>query len=148
MGEEAKEMALVGVRGAIAAMIAATAVVAGGADSAPVPAGSVSARLRAAVEWLAAPEREGRGPGTEGIEAAADWVAGQFREIDRLQTRLVDDGPFQPFEMTLEAALGPADRNVMELVGPAGPDGRPVVVPLELGRDFTPLAAGGGGEGG
>jgi hypothetical protein len=146
MGEEAKEMALVGVRGAIAAMIAATAVVAGGADSAPVPDGSVSARLRAAVEWLAAPEREGRGPGTEGIEAAADWVAGQFREIDRLQTRLVDDGPFQPFEMTLEAALGPADRNVMELVGPAGPDGRPVVVPLELGRDFTPLAAGGGGE--
>ena len=28
-------------------------------------------RLRAAVEWLAAPEREGRGPGTAGIEAAA-----------------------------------------------------------------------------
>ena len=30
------------------------------------------ARLRQGVEWLAAPEREGRGPGTRGIEAVAD----------------------------------------------------------------------------
>ena len=61
MVETAKEMALVGLRGAIAGMIAVTAVVACGADSTPVPDGPVSARLRAAVEWLAAPEREGRG---------------------------------------------------------------------------------------
>jgi hypothetical protein len=146
MVETAKEMALVGLRGAIAGMIAVTAVVACGADSTPVPDGPVSARLRAAVEWLAAPEREGRGPGTDGIEAAADWVAGQFRAIDRLQTRLVGDGPFQPFEMTLEATLGPADRNVVELVGPLGDDGRPVVLPLEFGHGFTPLAGGGSGE--
>ena len=146
MVEAAKDMARAAVRGTIAGMIAATAVVACGADSVAVPVASASERLRAAVEWLAAPEREGRGPGTDGIEAAADWVAGQFRGIERLQTRLVGGGPFQPFEMTLEATLGPADRNVVELVGPEGADGRPVVVPLELARDFTPLAAGGGGE--
>ncbi len=103
------------------------------------------ARLRQGVEWLAAPEREGRGPGTRGIEAAADWVAEQFRGIDGLQTRLVGDGPFQPFEMTLEAVLGPAENNTAELVGPADAEGTRRVVPLALGRDFTPLAAGGGG---
>ena len=146
MVEVAKDMAVAGVRGAIAALVAAVGVAACGADTATVSDGAVAGRLRAAVEWLAAPEREGRGPGTGGIEAAADWVAEQFRGIERLQTRLVGDGPFQPFEMTLEATLGPADRNLVELVGPEGADGRPVVVPLELGRDFTPLAAGGGGE--
>ena len=146
MVEAAKDMALAAVRGSIAALIAVAGMAACGADTATVSDGSVAGRLRAAVEWLAAPEREGRGPGTGGIEAAASWVAEQFRGIERLQTRLVGDGPFQPFEMTLEATLGPADRNVVELVGPKGADGRPVVVPLELARDFTPLAAGGGGE--
>ncbi|MCX7432017.1 MAG: hypothetical protein NTY17_13615 [Planctomycetia bacterium] len=38
-------------------------------------------RLRHAVEWLAAPEREGRGPGTKGIDQTADWVAKQLTEI-------------------------------------------------------------------
>jgi hypothetical protein len=126
-------------------VVALVARAAAATEAVPADA-TVAGRLRAAVEWLAAPEREGRGPGTAGIEAAADWVAGQFQVIDRLQTRLVGDGPFQPFEMTLEAVLGPADRNVVELVGPAGADGTTPVIPLELGRDFTPLAAGGGGE--
>jgi hypothetical protein len=31
-------------------------------------------------------------------------------------------------------------------VGPVGPDGAEQVIPLELGRDYTPLAAGGSGE--
>lgn len=146
MVEAAKDMALAGVRVTIVAVIAFAGVAVRGAETATASDGPVAARLRAAVEWLAAPEREGRGPGTGGIEAAADWVAGQFRGIERLQTRLVGDGPFQPFEMTLEATLGPADQNFVEIVGPAEADGRPVVVPLELGRDFTPLAAGGSGE--
>ena len=103
-------------------------------------------RLREAVDWLAAPEREGRGPGTAGIEQAAAWVAERFAGIGGLQTRVVGEGPFQPFTMTLEATLGAADRNVAELVGPPGPDGEARVVPLELGTDFTPLAAGGSGE--
>ncbi|MFM8735150.1 MAG: M20/M25/M40 family metallo-hydrolase [Pirellulales bacterium] len=103
-------------------------------------------RLRESVDWLAAPEREGRGPGTAGIEQAAAWIAERLARIGGLETRVVGEGPFQPFSMTLEATLGPADRNTAELVGPPGPDGAARVVPLELGRDFTPVAAGGSGE--
>ncbi len=33
------------------------------------------------VEWLAAPEREGRGIGTKGLEAAAEYIAAQFKAI-------------------------------------------------------------------
>ena len=33
------------------------------------------------VAWLSAPEREGRGIGTKGLEAAAEYVAAQFKAI-------------------------------------------------------------------
>lgn len=112
-------------------------------------AAPVDAEARAALErdvaWLASPEREGRGPGTKGIEAAAEWVASRFADLGLLvpagrETRL------QPFEMTLEAKLGPAQANTAELVGPPDAAGARRVVPLELGKDFTPLAIGGSGE--
>ena len=67
-------------------------------------------RLRSNVEWLAAPEREGRGPGTAGIEAAAEWVGEQFVDLG-LTTAAEATGPFQPFEMTLDAKLGPPAEN-------------------------------------
>ena len=120
---------------------------------------AVRERLRLAVEWLAAPEREGRGPGTKGIDQAADWVADQLAGIG-LDT-IVGSGtaahpaptegrpearsPFQRFGMTLDAKLGPAAANTAEVVGPPGQDGVPRTIPLELGKDFTPLAAGGSG---
>ena len=110
----------------------------------------VRERLQAAVIWLAAPEREGRGPGTPGIDAAADWVAAEFADIPGLE--IPPPGatgvaaPFQPFALTLDAKLGPAADNVIELVGPPAADGAARVIPLELGTDVTPLAAGGSGE--
>lgn len=106
---------------------------------------SVEARLRADVTWLAAPEREGRGPGTAGIEVVADWLAKQFAEIG-LEAPSERHGPIQPFEMTLEASLGPAEENTAAFVGPPDASGRAQEIPLELGRDFTPLAIGGAGE--
>ncbi|MFN8587109.1 MAG: M20/M25/M40 family metallo-hydrolase [Candidatus Eisenbacteria bacterium] len=33
------------------------------------------------VRWLAAPEREGRGVGTKGLDDAADWIAARFRDM-------------------------------------------------------------------
>jgi hypothetical protein len=116
-------------------------------------------RLRHAVEWLAAPEREGRGPGTKGIDQAADWVAEQFNGIGLDTVVGVGSGedparaasgpsatmPFQKFVMTLDAKLGPAVANTAELVGPPGADGVAKTIPLSLGKDFTPLAAGGSG---
>jgi len=119
----------------------------------PAAAGSVAsrspvepslARMRADVEWLADPRREGRGPGTGGIDRAAIWVAGQLAAVG-LETRVAGEEPFQRFPITLDATLGPADRNHVEIVGPPGPDGMPVVRALTLGTDFTPLAAGGSG---
>lgn len=113
-------------------------------SDAAVSRAQLEARLREACAWLAAPEREGRGPGTAGIEQAADWVARQFAAVG-LDTTVVGDVPFQRFPVTLEAKLGPAGDNTAELVGPPGPDGSPTVRPLVLGTDFTPLAAGGSG---
>ncbi|NBU39887.1 MAG: M28 family peptidase [Planctomycetia bacterium] len=105
---------------------------------------AVLERLRQAVTWLAAPEREGRGPGTPGIDAAADWIAARFAEIGLAAPGAGE--AFQPFAMTLDAKLGPASANTLELVGPPTADGGATVVPLVLGRDFTPLAAGGSGR--
>jgi acetylornithine deacetylase/succinyl-diaminopimelate desuccinylase-like protein len=108
-----------------------------------VTATEATARLRESVTWLAAPDREGRGPGTKGIDAAAEWVAARFAEIGLHAP--VDDGREQPFPMTLEATLGPEAANTAELVGPPGPDGGAPLVRLRLGTDFTPLATGGTG---
>ena len=126
-------------------MLAAAATGAEPAGDRPPP-DAAGERLAAAVRWLAAPDREGRGPGTAGIEQAADWIAGELAAVSGLQTRVVGEGPFQPFEMTLEATLGAPAENTAELVGPPAADGSRTTVPLELGRDFTPLAAGGSGS--
>lgn len=114
------------------------------ADAAAEPA-PTRAVLERDVAWLAAPEREGRGPGTKGIDAAAEWVADRFAEIG-LPAPADRESPLQPFEMTLEAKLGPPEANTAELVGPPDAAGGRRVVRLELGKDFTPLAIGGSGE--
>jgi len=123
----------------------------GGTDDA-----AVREQLRLAVEWLAAPEREGRGPGTKGIDQAAEWVAERLADIglDTVSGNHAVAGPspsdarssFQRFGMTLDATLGPAADNTAELVGPPGENGMPQTIALELGKDFTPLAAGGSGR--
>ena len=116
-------------------------------------AAATQARLQESVRLLAADEMQGRGPGTAGIDKAAEWVAAQFAALG-LAPPVAEPAPagagdawagWQPFEMTLQARLGPVEANRVELVGPAGQDGMEVVVPLELGRDYTPLAAGGSG---
>ena len=101
-------------------------------------------RLRSSVEWLASPERQGRGPGTAGIDAAAEWVAGQFVALG-LDTSVVGEASFQPFPITLDATLGAAEENVAEVVAPPAADGSTAVQQLVLGTDWTPLAAGGSG---
>ncbi len=136
-------------RGLIAAGMLLVAAIPAGVSAADDPdateAAAIRARLKEAVEWLASPDRNGRGPGTAGIDAAADWVAGQMQAAG-LDTTKVSGAAFQPFPLILEARLGPADENVAEIVGPPLPDGSPSVRRLELGKDFTPLAAGGSGR--
>jgi hypothetical protein len=137
----------------IAFVLQATTLRAESADDAVV-----RDRLKQAVEWLASPEREGRGPGTKGIDQTADWVAEQLvgLGLDTVAGAVAKPGEhggqsaagsaFQRFGMTLDAKLGPADANTAELVGPPGEDGAPRTIPLSLGKDFTPLAAGGSGR--
>ena len=71
------------------------------ASAPPTPAES---RLRADVAYLADDLREGRAPGTAGIDAAADYIAGVFRELGLKHARGAD-GYFQPFTIKGSAAL-------------------------------------------
>jgi hypothetical protein len=91
-------------------------------------------RLREDVTYLAADEREGRGPGTRGIDEAADYISFVFKSAG-LKPAPGADGYFQPF------AIGslPSAGNTQELAfhGPSEKrlDGR-------FRTDFTPLAIG------
>ena len=52
------------------------------------------ARLSESATLLASDEFEGRGPGTKGIDLAADYIAKQFADAG-LKTDLYDGSPFQ-----------------------------------------------------
>src|SRR5262245_42724751 len=68
----------------------------------PPPAG---ARMREDVSSLAADEREGRGPGTRGIDEAADYISFVFRSAG-LKPAPGPDGYFQPFTIGGSPSLG------------------------------------------
>jgi aminopeptidase N len=58
------------------------------------------------IGWLADPAREGRGMGTAGLEAAADYVAAAFKaaKLKPLREGQGLDAYFQPFEFTPQGA--------------------------------------------
>ncbi len=95
------------------------------------------ARLREDVTYLASDEREGRGPGTRGIEEAADYISFVFKSAG-LKPAPGAQGYFQPF--TIGGAPGLASKQELAFDGPAGKK--------RVGQfktDFTPLAIGIGG---
>src|SRR5262249_37301397 len=62
-----------------------------------------TSRMKADIEWLAAPEREGRGAGSRGLDAAARYIAERFERPGLLppsSSAQGDDRYFQPFTMT------------------------------------------------
>jgi acetylornithine deacetylase/succinyl-diaminopimelate desuccinylase-like protein len=111
-----------------------------GADAADASeaVAAAEARLTRDVQYLASDELEGRGPGTRGIDLAADYIAAQFREAG-LQTELFDGSPFQTFTITLGSKLG--EPNEAQWVAPDG-----TLTPLKLGESFTPLSLSGSGR--
>ena len=125
-----------------AGIIVSFTVLAMGALDAAEPDAS-AARLAGAVEFLSSDELEGRGVGTDGLDKAADYIAGEFAKAG-LRTELFDGSPFQIFQEPADAELGPATENTIEFVGPAleGQD-EPQRVTLKFGADFNPLALGG-----
>lgn len=104
---------------------------------------AAASRAQEAIKYLASDELEGRGPGTKGLDLAADYLAAEFKELG-LKTELYGGTPFQTFTMNVGAELG--KRNTLALVGPAGADGKPQRIELKLGVDYTPLSLGGSGK--
>ena len=90
--------------------------------------------MREDVTYLAADEREGRGPGTRGIDEAADYISFVFKSSG-LKPVPGAEGYFQPFPLS----GFPAPGKDQELAF-AGPEGKQVKG-LYKG-DFTPLAIG------
>jgi hypothetical protein len=91
------------------------------------------ARLKNDVSFLADDARDGRAPGTRGIEASADYIAAAFKDAG-LKPAQGAQGYFQPFTISGIPVLkaGP------ELVA-SGPEGKEVKAPR---ADFSPLALG------
>jgi Peptidase family M28/PDZ domain/PA domain len=97
-----------------------------------------AARLKADVSFLAADAREGRAPGTNGIEDAALYIAGTFRQYG-LKPAAGADGYFQKFPLTGRPRLGePTELAIQE------PDGK--ILRAEPKTEFGPLAIGSSGS--
>ena len=106
-------------------------------------------RVSADVGFLAADAREGRGVGTAGLDAAADYLAREFARIGLSQPW--EDGYFQAFTIdpTAPAAAhsnigGAAVKNVVGVLPGRGPLAGQVVV---LGAHYDHLGRGGGAMG-
>ena len=76
-------------------------------DSPPrdVKAGSAD-RMREQVAWLADDAREGRGIGTKGLDAAADWLAGEFQKLGAVGAADANGGFKQAFDVRVDLARG------------------------------------------
>ena len=92
---------------------------------------SAVARLQTDVTFLASDACEGRGPGTAGIDKAADYVAAAFKAAG-LKGGMPDGSYFQPFVIKGNPDLG--SPNALTLTMPSGP-----TVIRGLGMDFWPL---------
>ena len=86
------------------------------------------------LSYLAADAREGRAPGTKGIEASADYIADTFRRLG-LKSAPGAEGYFQEFSLSGSPKLGEPQELVVH-----GPEGK--TLKAELKSEFTPLAIG------
>ncbi|MBI3410672.1 MAG: M28 family peptidase [Planctomycetes bacterium] len=98
----------------------------------------VEARMRRDITFLASDECEGRGPGTLGIDKAADYIAAEFRKSG-LKPAGADGGFFQPFNIYGASELEGASR--VTLKGPLGQE-----IELKQGTDFELLGLSAAGK--
>ena len=81
-------------------------------------------RMKADVEWLASPEREGRGAGSRGLDAAANYIADRFDRLGLLPLTPGASGHdryFQQFTMTGETGEPLPAKNVIGILPGANP---------------------------
>ena len=96
-------------------------------------------RVEAEVKYLASDELEGRGPGTKGIEIAAEYIRDEFRKAGYKSG--VEDGSFyQNFQISLGQQID-KEKTMLVLSGPENSKQT-----LKLGKDFQAMSAGGSGE--
>src|SRR3954451_22260691 len=76
------------------------------AVQADTPADPSVARMRADLTFLASDACEGRGPGTAGVDKAADYIATAFKAAG-LRGAMPDGDYFQPFTVRGSPALVP-----------------------------------------
>jgi hypothetical protein len=83
-----------------------------------------TARMQADIEWLAAPEREGRGAGSRGLDAAANYIAERFERLGLAPLSSGAQGNdryFQPFTMTGENGAPVPTKNVIAVLPGTNP---------------------------
>lgn len=91
------------------------------------------------VRYLSSDELEGRGPGTEGLRKAAEYIRDEFKRLG-LKSGTEDGSYMQPFDIVIDTKVIEPKTNLVL----TGPDGQHLK--LELGEDFQPLATGGAGK--
>jgi hypothetical protein len=99
---------------------------------------SAVARLKTDMTFLASDACEGRGPGTAGIDKAADYVAAAFKAAG-LKGAMPDGSYFQPFVIKGSPEIGEPNTFTASLA--SGPIPRQT-----LGTDFQPLGLSGSGS--
>ena len=90
----------------------------------------IESRMRKDITFLASDACEGRGPGTKGIDKAAQYIADAFRAAG-LKPGGAKGSYFQPF--TVPGTL-PAEPNQVRLRGPQGQE-----IELKIGEHFQVL---------
>lgn len=126
------------VVGCVVVAVVASSTLAVWAEDASI----IESRLQATVKFLSSDELEGRGPGTKGLEQAAQYLANEFSKLG-LKTDLFNGSPFQTMEIVVDAKLGPPEHNQLTLLGPAVENGQPQRIEFNFGKDFNSLALGG-----
>ncbi|MEI7921965.1 MAG: M20/M25/M40 family metallo-hydrolase [Planctomycetota bacterium] len=95
-------------------------------------------RMRQDVSYLAADAREGRGPGTSGIDDAAEYIANEFKRIG-LKPAPNAHGYFQKFTITNEPSLEPGSKLIVKRQSGSN-------LVFDDKTDFSPLALGDSGK--
>lgn len=101
-------------------------------------AAEAAKRIGGDIEYLASDALEGRGPGTKGLQVAAEYIRDNFKEAG-LKGGAEDGSYMQPFQFAL--GTEPVMKKTWLIL--RGPDGQEIK--LEAGTDYQPLATGGDG---
>lgn len=105
-------------------------------------------RLKADLAFLSDDALRGRGVGSEGLEQAAEYIAASFAKSG-LCVDVFAGKPFQTFDITVSATVGPAEQNrlmFMPMGGTTEDNLRLKEIAGELDRTFRPMAIGDNGN--